>query len=126
MLELQKLLRVTYEVACSNIFILFYKQSWQGEVLKKWWFLSVFSRLGPFPQDFGQVKVLLMFELYKRIRVSHAVVCLIVFLLFFEWGWQGGTFTFMKNNHFLVFFSRLGLFSKFLGRLRSYIIHDLY
>ena len=34
MLELHKIIRVSYVVACPIVFILFYEQSWQRAVLK--------------------------------------------------------------------------------------------
>ena len=45
-------------------------------------FFRVFSRLGPFPQVFRQVKEWLILELHEMIRVSLAVASLIVFILF--------------------------------------------
>ena len=50
-----------------------------------------------------------MFKLHKIIRVSDVVAYPIVFVLFYEWVWQGGIFIVMKNDHFLVV-------CKFLGR----------
>ena len=44
-----------------------------------------------------------MLELRKIISVSHVVACPIVYLLIYEWGWQGGVFIVMKKDHFLVF-----------------------
>ena len=40
--------------------------------------------MGPFPQVFGQVKQWLMLELHETIRVSHVVLCPIVFILFYD------------------------------------------
>ena len=43
--------------------------------------LSIFSRLGPFPQIFGQVKEWLILELCEMIKVpTHIVACPMVFL----------------------------------------------
>ena len=89
---------------------------------EKWSFFSVFSYLATFLQVFGHVKGWLMIQLHKIIRASHAVGCPIVFLLFYEWGWQGGVFIIMKNDHFLEFLAVWVLFPKFLGRWEvSYI-----
>ena len=44
-----------------------------------------------------------MLEFHKIIRVLLVVVCPIVFLLFYGWGWQRGMFIVMQNDHFLVF-----------------------
>ena len=40
-----------------------------------------------------------MLELHKTIRVSHVVPYSIVFILFYERGWQGGVFKVMKKDH---------------------------
>ena len=42
---------------------------------------SIFSRLGPFPQVFGQVKEWLMLKLHEMIRVLHVAVCSIAFFV---------------------------------------------
>ena len=59
-----------------------------------------------------------MLKLNKIIKVSHVVASPIVFILFYEWGWQGGVFIVIKNVPF-YYFNRLGSFPKFLGRLKS-------
>ena len=46
------------------------------------------------------VKRCLMLEMHKTIRVLHVVACPIVFILFYERGWQGGVFTLIRNDHF--------------------------
>ena len=53
-----------------------------------------------------------MLKLNKIIRVSHVVASPIVFILFYEWGWQGGVFIVIKNVPF-YYFNRLGLFLSF-------------
>ena len=81
MLKLHKVKWLSHIVACPIAFILFYDQGWQGrlfKVMKKWSFISAFSRLGHFPKDFGQVKEWLVLELHKIIRVSN--------IFFYEWG----------------------------------------
>ena len=45
-------------------------------------FFCIFSRLVPFPQLFRQLKEWLMLELHNIIRMSHVVVCPIIFYLF--------------------------------------------
>ena len=54
-----------------------------------------------------------MLELHKIIRVSHAAALPIVFVLFYERGWQGGIIKVMKNDHFLIFLAVLIVFPKF-------------
>ena len=80
---------------------------------------SLFGRLGPFPQVFGQVKEYLMIELHKIIRFSHVVACPIVFILFYERSRQGRVFKVMKNDEFLVLLAIWVIFPKFLGKSRS-------
>ena len=80
---------------------------------------SLFGRLGPFPQVFGQVKEYLMIELHKIIRFSHVVASPIVFILFNERSRQGGVFKVMKNDEFLVLLAIWVIFPKFLGKSRS-------
>ena len=45
---------------------------------------SAFSRLGPLPQRFRQVKECLILHSHDMIRVLHEVVCPIVFILFYD------------------------------------------
>ena len=42
--------------------------------------LSILSRLGSFPQIFGEVKEWLILELCEMIKVPHIVACPMVFL----------------------------------------------
>ena len=56
-----------------------------------------------------------MLELHKIIRLSHVVVCLIVFILFYA----GGVFKVMKNDEFLVFLANWVLFPKFGAGLKE-------
>ena len=53
------------------------------------------------------------------IRVPYVIARPIVFMLFYDRGWQGGVFKIMKIDHFLVFLAVLVLFPKFLERLIS-------
>ena len=52
-----------------------------AQTYENWSFFSIFSRLGPFPQVFGQVKGWLMLEFQKMRRVSHEVAFSIFFIL---------------------------------------------
>ena len=58
-------------------------------------------------------------ELYEMIRVSYIIARPIVFILFYDRGWQGEVFKIMKIDHFLVFLAVLVFFPKFLEKLRS-------
>ena len=84
------------------------------QIYKKWLFFTVFSSLGPFPQDFGQVKGWLMLKLRKIKYVSHAVVCPIVFILLYDQYWQGRVLKIMKNNRFFSIFCCFGRFPQVL------------
>ena len=55
-----------------------------------------------------------MLELHKIIKMSHGVLCPIVFPWFYERGLQGGVLVFkvMKNDHVLVFLAVCVLFPK--------------
>ena len=77
--------------------------------------LSIFRRLGSFPQVHGQVKEWLM---HKMISVSNLVAFAAVFILFYQWSWQGGGLKVIDNDLFLVFLAIWGLIPKFLERLR--------
>ena len=59
---------------------------------------SVFSCLGLFPQVFGQVNEWPILKLYEKIRVLHAFVCPILFILFDYLDWQGIVLKLMKNG----------------------------
>ena len=82
-------------------------------------FCSIFGRLGPLPQVFGQVKEWFMLELSQIIRTSHEFACPIIFIFFDDPDSQGRVFKIMKNDCFLVFLAVWVLFPKILGRLRS-------
>ena len=58
-----------------------------------------------------------MLELHKIIKISHAVACPIVFILFYDPDWQGGVLKHVKNGHIFDIFIRFCPFPKFLGRL---------
>ena len=121
-LELHKIRRVKRVVSCSISF-LFYLWARLAErsveSYKKLSFFSIFSRLCLFPQVFGHTNEWRMLELQKIIRVSNAVACSIVVVVFYEQGFQGGMFKLMKHVNFLVIVAVWVLFPKFLSRLRS-------
>ena len=52
-----------------------------AQTYEECWNLSIFSRLGPFLQCFGQVKEWLKLELYEIIGMSHVVACLMLCIL---------------------------------------------
>ena len=62
--------------------------------------LSIFSRLGPFSQVFGQVKEWDMLELHEMIRVSYLVACPMVFNLLCDLSRQGGVLKLTKKVQF--------------------------
>ena len=89
-----------------------------AKTYEKWSFFSICSRLGHFPQFFGQIKEWLMLELKKMIRVSYAAVGPIVFSLFGNSDWKGGVLKFMKHDHFVVLSAAWFLPHNFWGRLK--------
>ena len=60
--------------------------------------------------------------LHETIRVLYAVVCPIVFILFYNRDVEEGVLKHMKNDHLLVFLAVWVHLYYFFGRLRS----DLY
>ena len=79
-------------------------------------FFGVFSRLGHFPQVFGQVKEWLILELHEMIKVPDAVACPVDFnLLCYRGGQQRGVLKLMKNDHFLIFSAIQDIFPTCLG-----------
>ena len=91
------------------------------QTYKKWSFFSAFSRLGPFPQAFAQVKEWLILELHGVIRLLYLVACPVDFNLISDGGQQSGVLKPTKNEHFQIFLAVRVSFLKFLGRLRSVI-----
>ena len=63
-------------------------------------FCSIFGRLGPLPEAFGQVKEWFMLELRQIIRTSHEFARPIIFIFFDDPDWQGRVFKIMKNDCF--------------------------
>ena len=47
---------------------------------------------------------MIILELHEMIRVSHAVECPVIFMLFYDWDEQGGVFKNVENDLFLVFY----------------------
>ena len=112
-LQLHKILRVSHEVAGAiTCFIILWGRFARRSVqnYKKRSFVSIFSGLGYFIQAFRQVKEWFILELHEMIRVPHVVACIIVFVFFYGWDWQGGLFKVMENDHFLNIFINVGLF----------------
>ena len=113
MLQLHKIITISHVVACPFVSVV----SWSrlvgrsAQTYEKWSFYSIVSRLAPFYRVFAQVKEWLILELHEMIRARHVVAYPIVYILFYDREWLGGEFQFMKNNHFLIFFCRLGLFA---------------
>ena len=98
-------------IACSWVPNCFYFVLWSilagrsAQTYEKWSYFSIFSRFGLFLQIFEQVIGWPILELYKMIRVLHAVSCPIVFIWFYDWDWQGEV---LKLRSFFTVFSRLG------------------
>ena len=67
-----------------------------------------------------------MLQLHNLMKLSHAVACPIVFILFYDQSWQGGVFEFMKTDCFSSVFSPLGHFSQVFGQVKSWLIIELY
>ena len=82
-------------------------------------YFSVFSRLGPFSQVFGQVKEWLMLELHKIIRVSYVVTWPFFFFFILWMGFPGRSVHSYEKWSFSVFMAAWILFRKFLGRWGS-------
>ena len=110
-----------YVVACAIVYFIVLWSRLTGRSTQtyiKCSFFSIFSRLVPFPQVFGQVNRLLLLKLHKIKYVRHIFACPIVLVLFYDQGCQGGVFKVIKK-YFLVFYVVWILFPKILGRLRS-------
>ena len=86
--------------------------------------MIAFTRLGLFPQVFGQVNECPILKLHEMIIVLDVVACPIIFILFDDRGWQGVVFKVMKNVQFLLFLVVWVLFPRFLGCLRSGLCWD--
>ena len=67
-----------------------------------------------------------MLQLHNLMKVSHAVACPIVFILFYDQSWQGGVFKFMKIDYFSSVFSPLGPFSQVFGKVKEWLILELH
>ena len=93
---------------------------------EKWSFFSVFSRLGHFTQVFRQLKEWLILELHKTIRVSHAVACPIVLILFYDRDLQGGRSAQRYDKwSFFSIFSSLGHFPQVFGQVKEWLTLEL-
>ena len=92
---------------------------------EKWSFLGIFSCLNPFLKFFRQVKGWLLLKSLEMIRMSHVVECRLVFRSLCNLGWLERVLKLLKNAQ-LNILSRLGTFTKFLGRLRSALDQKLH
>ena len=61
-------------------------------------------------------------ELHETIRVSYAVVCPIVFLLFYDRDVEKRVLKHMKNDHLLAFLAIWVLFPIVLGQVKEWLI----
>ena len=103
MLELHKLIKVSHEVACPIVLILFYEGNWQGglfKIMKNDHFLVLLAVWVLFPYVFGQVNKWSMLKLHEMIRVLQVVAFPIISILFEDWDWQGGV---LKVDHWSFF-----------------------
>ena len=86
MLELHEILRVSDAVACRIDFILLRDRGRQGggvlKLTRNCSVLSIYSRLGCFPQVFGQVTKCLRLKLHKMISILHETACPMDFIFF--------------------------------------------
>ena len=80
---------------------------------------NIFISFGLFPQVFGHVNEWPILEFHEMIKVPRLVVCPIVFILFDDREWQGAVLKLMKNDNYLVFFSRLGPFHQVFGQVKG-------
>ena len=79
------MMKVSHLIACPMVFNLLCHLSRQTDMFKtykKSSLLSIFRRLFPFLQVFGQIKGCLIIKLHKIIRLSHVAACPIAFLCF--------------------------------------------
>ena len=79
---------------------------------------GIFSSLGPFSQDFGQVKEWDILELHEMIRMWHVIAFMTIFILLSGQGQQRGELKRMKNGHFKYFFTVWVIVTMSLGSLR--------
>ena len=61
-------------------------------------------------------------ELHETIRVSYAVVCPIVFILFYDRDVEEGVLKHMKNDHLFVFLAVWVLFPLVFGQVKEWLI----
>ena len=120
-LELYEIIRMLYAVACPTVLFCFMIEIGREECsnLLKINIFNIFSRLGFFPQVFGQVKKWLMLDLHETIRVFHLVGCPIVFICFSNRDWQGRVLKIMKSDHFFSIFNCLCPFLQVFGQVKE-------
>ena len=119
MLELPKIIMMSNLVvfATDLYFVLWARLAGRSvQSYKEWAFFSIFSRLGLYPQVFGQVKKWLIVGFREIGQVPHIVACLIDFNLRCDRGQQDGV---LKPKKIFIFsiFSHLGPFSQVFGQV---------
>ena len=67
-----------------------------------------------------------MLKLPKIIRVSHAVACPVVFILFYVRGRQGGMFKVMKNDRFIVSLTIQVFFLQIFAQVKQWLLLELH
>ena len=92
---------------------------------EKWSFFTVLAVWVFSPKIFRQVKERSILKSHETIRVSHAVACPIVFILFCVRDWQRGVFRVMKNNHLLIILA-VWVISHAFGQVREWLILELH
>ena len=122
-LRLHEMIRVPHEVAFPVIFLFVLWSRLAGrsaQTYERYSVSSIFSRLGPFPHVFGQVKCLLMLKLHKIKYMAHIVACHILFFYIILWTRLAGTSAqSYEQCSGLVLLAVWVLLPKCLVRLRS-------
>ena len=119
-LQLQEVIRLLHEVACSVVF-LFNDRDWQGGMLKLMkndHFLVFLAVWIPFPKVLSRLRSGLCQSCIK-LQESHMKFRSQLLFFIFEWSWQRGVFKVMKDDHLLVLLAVWVFFLKILGRLMS-------
>ena len=122
-LKLHEMIRLPHEVACPVVFLFVLWSRLAGrsaQMYERYSVFSIFSRLGPVPHVFGQVKGLLMLKLHKIKYMAHIVACHILFFYIILWPRLAGrSAQSYEQCSVLVLLAVWVLFPKSLVRLRS-------
>ena len=117
-------------VTCSCVRNCFYFILWARlagrnvQSYEKQSFLSFFSRLGPFPQVFRQLKEWLILEFHdKSVTCSYVSNC---FYFVLWWRWAGRSVQSYEKWSSFSIFDRLGPFPYVSGQVRDWLILELY